>query len=90
MLWLGWGVRANGVVGLVGLVGVDGVVGVDVGLIDKINNNNNKHETFVNWLTYGRKPVKIPGGGHLWKLPPLFLLPLKCQMCLWPRHINIT
>ena len=54
--------------GLAGLVGVDGGVGVDVELTSKINNN--KHETFVNWLTYGRKPVKIPGGGRLWKLPP--------------------
>ena len=37
--------------------GVVGVVVVDVGLIGK----KNKHEAFVNRLTYGSKPVKSMG-----------------------------
>ena len=41
--------------GVVGEAGVVGLVGVDVGLIGKIPN---KHESFVNRLTYECKPVK--------------------------------
>ena len=61
--WVVGVVGMDGLVGVVGMVGVvrlvklDGVVGGDFGLIGKIPKN--KHESFVNRLTYGSKPVKI-------------------------------